>query len=377
MVGVSQAPQGGGWAAEGSAPSSYERRGQIDIVSAGSAELGDAVGRVPFPLFVWSGDGVVRLANQAGAELIGLPLNQVVGTPMLDRFAPREEVERVISAVFSGAVVGTQAKRVLTRGDGAQIPVWAWSRVFELDGRHAAITLVMPTAQWAALGRDPSTPWRALVPIAVGTADRQWTVKSVTRDVTTLLGFDVGEVVGRRLTELMDPADVGELVGDGGGPPRTPFSVPRVGLAHKGGGWVKVCFLVAPVSKAHTEQMLFAMVGPVPAEWATEERVAELELRLRRIGSEVRAAGLLEQVHNLPAPDHPHMSELTTRQWEILSLLLEGLRVPAIAAQLYLSPSTVRNHLATIFRKFGVHSQSELLELLRRPHDPEAASADP
>ncbi|MGA8295691.1 MAG: LuxR C-terminal-related transcriptional regulator [Acidimicrobiales bacterium] len=56
---------------------------------------------------------------------------------------------------------------------------------------------------------------------------------------------------------------------------------------------------------------------------------------------------------------------LTPRQWEILQLLLQGKRVPAIAAELCVTRSTVRNHLATIFRKCGVHSQSELIEFFR------------
>jgi DNA-binding NarL/FixJ family response regulator len=51
----------------------------------------------------------------------------------------------------------------------------------------------------------------------------------------------------------------------------------------------------------------------------------------------------------------------STRQWEILTRLIRGERVQAIADDLYLSPSTVRNHLSVIYRKFGVHSQSELL----------------
>lgn len=56
---------------------------------------------------------------------------------------------------------------------------------------------------------------------------------------------------------------------------------------------------------------------------------------------------------------------LTPRQWEVLQLLLEGSRVPVISAKLEVSRSTVRNHLATIFRKCGVHSQSELIEYFR------------
>ena len=38
------------------------------------------------------------------------------------------------------------------------------------------------------------------------------------------------------------------------------------------------------------------------------------------------------------------------------------------AADLYLSPSTVRNHLAAIYKKLSVHSQTQLLaKLLRAP----------
>ncbi|MGB9112324.1 MAG: LuxR C-terminal-related transcriptional regulator [Acidimicrobiales bacterium] len=53
---------------------------------------------------------------------------------------------------------------------------------------------------------------------------------------------------------------------------------------------------------------------------------------------------------------------LTPRQWEVLRLLLQGVRVPAIAAKLGVTRSTIRNHLATIFRRCGVHTQSELIE---------------
>jgi two-component system nitrate/nitrite response regulator NarL len=60
------------------------------------------------------------------------------------------------------------------------------------------------------------------------------------------------------------------------------------------------------------------------------------------------------------------MQYLTVRQWEILTRLLRGERVPTIASELFVSQSTVRNHLSAIFERFGVHSQPELLALLRR-----------
>lgn len=58
--------------------------------------------------------------------------------------------------------------------------------------------------------------------------------------------------------------------------------------------------------------------------------------------------------------------DFSERQLEIMERLVRGERVPTIARGLYLSQSTVRNHLSAIFRKFGVHSQEELLGTLRR-----------
>lgn len=49
--------------------------------------------------------------------------------------------------------------------------------------------------------------------------------------------------------------------------------------------------------------------------------------------------------------------ELTGREREVLALLAEGQNVAAIASALYLSASTVRNHIREILRKLGVSSQ--------------------
>jgi DNA-binding CsgD family transcriptional regulator len=56
---------------------------------------------------------------------------------------------------------------------------------------------------------------------------------------------------------------------------------------------------------------------------------------------------------------------LTSRECEIVTRLRDGDRVPAIAVKLFLSQSTVRNHLASVFAKLGVASQQELLDSFR------------
>ncbi len=99
------------------------------------------------------------------------------------------------------------------------------------------------------------------------------------------------------------------------------------------------------------------------------ERVANLERRLWRIAREFEGSGLLSSlgsVTNVADPyATPGVTELSPRQWEVLTRLLQGERVPRIAEELFLSQSTVRNHLADMFKKMGVHSQEELLDLFR------------
>ncbi len=99
---------------------------------------------------------------------------------------------------------------------------------------------------------------------------------------------------------------------------------------------------------------------------AQAERIASLERRLWRIAREFEATGMLSNVATVADPSSmPGVDELSPRQWEVLTRLLHGERVPRIADELFLSQSTVRNHLADMFKKMGVHSQEELLDLFR------------
>lgn len=60
-----------------------------------------------------------------------------------------------------------------------------------------------------------------------------------------------------------------------------------------------------------------------------------------------------------PAPIHKSNYELTPREKEILSGLVEGHNFKAIADSLFISIETVRFHFRNIYKKLHVHSQSE------------------
>lgn len=76
----------------------------------------------------------------------------------------------------------------------------------------------------------------------------------------------------------------------------------------------------------------------------------------------------------LSAPPSPRAEAVTPREREILRCLAEsGGSNKTIAAELHISESTVKRHLATIYDKLGTHTrtqtvrQAQLLGLLDGP----------
>lgn len=72
-----------------------------------------------------------------------------------------------------------------------------------------------------------------------------------------------------------------------------------------------------------------------------------------------RLAGLVGRQHN------PVFGQLTQRETEVLELLASGRSNPAIAAQLYLSPKTIRNLVSSILTKLPASSRAEAVAIAR------------
>jgi len=129
---------------------------------------------------------------------------------------------------------------------------------------------------------------------------------------------------------------------------------------HRGHGQAQLC------------QMLLLPMDPPPtfafALRSVEQSEASPESEVDALLGATRGHDVFGSSHSLASisqPQIPGMSELSSRELDVLTRLLAGYRVPAIAKVLFVSQSTVRNHLSAIFRKLNVESQQELIDLLR------------
>jgi DNA-binding NarL/FixJ family response regulator len=70
-----------------------------------------------------------------------------------------------------------------------------------------------------------------------------------------------------------------------------------------------------------------------------------------------------------PVAEDSSGERLTSREWEVLDLLAQGLSTSGIARRLVLSPSAVRVHIAAVVRKLGVSDRGAAIDLFRQRAD--------
>ena len=304
-----------------------------------------------------------------------------------DREQSRKRLDLLQSGVIDGYHFHFTSPSTAPTGSPLGLDVGA-QRVHDAEGHDLALILLAPhdgaragqrVGPLGALGAlGAGHPLAELdAPIVVGTVDRDWLIERLSESVKDVLGYDPSAVIGTLFTHWVYPADVGNLlIGIGRALEDSASVTVRLRVRRANKSWLPMVAVLVPLTGSEPEPEFAFIVrtdddadrnAPI-ASGSTTDRIAVLEHRLRRIALELQAAGIVQQVRQLPDLTHvPEVNELTARQLEVLTRLLEGQRVPTIAAEMYVSPSTIRNHLAAIYRKLGVHSQAELLAYVRKP----------
>jgi DNA-binding NarL/FixJ family response regulator len=130
---------------------------------------------------------------------------------------------------------------------------------------------------------------------------------------------------------------------------------------------VKVCLLSAFVEPAWVRDLLQAGVyGYILKD---DDYVSRIDTIIRDLADgemclSPQAYDALAKATRLEETEQP----LSEREVEVLRLAKRGLPNPQIARALHISPGTVRNHLSAIYRKLGVHSRHEALQVAAERH---------
>lgn len=185
------------------------------------------------------------------------------------------------------------------------------------------------------------------------------------------LGYTPAELEGMNVRELMPeeliPGIEEEISQIHSGDERL-----RIGIMkRKGGRTLPIVFCPHVLRNDDTINAVVSIVMDM-GEVQTAQRVGSsqtsgLASSLDRIAREIQTISLFAgaaDIGDIPH-DHPDIAQLSPREREILTKLLSGLRVPAIAEKLFISPHTVRNHLKSMYRKLEVPDQNGLIEKIR------------
>jgi PAS domain S-box-containing protein len=299
--------------------------------------------------------------NDGAASLFGSPSSDLVGSDILTRIHPsdREAVQRAYEAMAGKVIDGYQVQREIVTPDGEERTVSVWGRRVEGFSKLYGLWILVP-------GPEPATGVEIMIAtssVVLAVTDHDWQIQYMSADAD-LLGVRGSDLRGFPLLGLVHPSAANEFLAAAARTTTDHISVTvltrmRVGRDQ----WADRYCLITRMCE-HQPPRLGVVISAEASEPGAGPPESQLDEQFRHCALEARASQTLDA---LPALARlPQGSELSVRQTEIVARLVAGERVPDIACSMFLSPSTVRNHLAAIYRKFAVHSQAELLAALLR-----------
>jgi DNA-binding CsgD family transcriptional regulator len=335
------------------------------VMSPANQEVWDVVKDLDLSVaLVSTTNYTIVAATEAFLEEVGRDASDVIERPTFDLFFPSEEssVRAALDALSKGKIEFYRTHRQLFEPHGEPRTASIWVHVINFghdrfalcelstDGDSIDSTLVKYAGQAAPA-------------MAFGITDEHGVVTSVSEDIHEVMGVNASDLIGKPLLRNPDMGNAWRLLdATPAQTGRNCISMRIDSLGSTTAPHVR-CILTSFVKSSNYGFILIPEAELANAP--TSDRVADLEKSLWKIATEVQASGIFEHLWSFPdAERFPQLNTLSSRQWEVLSRLLRGQRVSTIAEALFVSESTVRNSLSTIFHKFGVHSQAELLKLL-------------
>jgi DNA-binding CsgD family transcriptional regulator len=343
----------------GVAPGSRERTGSVLSTTGPPPAVLGAVATCPLPSLLLALPSERILAASPVADGILCPDGGSAVGRSLEEFTA-DEPTGALELLLEGRLDGYEARRTIQRS-GRPEPVTVWLRLADPRGdRRFAMAFLLPDP--ASVGDALHRPGELTAEAVVGSTDPHVVVDRISADVQLLTGHEPADVVGQSLFRLVQPADVTALLRVLAQSSATGLGTSVSVRMQMYGSAVHRCqLLTLPLVPAPSFAFAFlddeVTADPLTSAVGIRQALWQFDEGLRSATASRQAAG---------SDTVPGLGRLSGRELQIVTRLLDGDRVPAIADALFLSPSTVRNHLSAVFRKLRVASQQELIHLLRR-----------
>ena len=307
-------------------------------------------------------------ASDSFLAFVGRDRAALVGAAVTDLTDQPQAATKSLALLASGVIDGYTRRASFRRLSGETVESDIRITACNEDGRRHALVSVLP-AGWA--GSATSLQMAAEdATLVMGTVNGQWIVDRITTGDHPDLAFMSRELLHNSAFVAIHPEDVGELMFIAAQASRQRGGAfGRIRLRSSNGGWVEQRLGLQPLGDSPQSGyafILFSGRDPGSPSASGEEQPVDVEDVAETTVANIRASAVAGWMVSFPtALQLPELSTWTAREYEILLRLAAGERVRQIARSLHLGESTVRNHLTSIFRKTGVASQHELLDLLR------------
>lgn len=328
-----------------------------DTGSARMLETLDVVAHSVGPVLVMRVPSEIITAASPGAlELLGQIAKPVVGRS-LEEFTEGHP-SGALALMAAGRLSGYETVRVL-RITGQKRRIWVRA-LREVGPDPLAIATLMNEDD----GGHATVPWRSdesFSPV-LGSTDARLMVDRISGEVFQACGWRPDEIIGTSLLSLIAPASVPGILSALAETSTNEEGVAlRVDVVRADHEVIGCQVVVIPLRPAPS--CAFAVLPDNADGGPTDGRT--VAAMIARLGHGIRGAVTSQMMAEAPIRSDVDLSRLSSRELDVVSRLMAGDRVCAIATHLFLSEGTVRNHLSTVYKKLGVKSQAPLIALLR------------
>jgi DNA-binding CsgD family transcriptional regulator len=316
----------------------------------------DVVSRNPLPALILAvpSERIVA-ASPAALDLLSPPDGELIGRNF--EWFTADDPSGALELLISGRLNGYERVRHLRLSDGSPAPFQTWVRTIgeQVPVRHVLVVLTTDVMPTGSAGFSVPMELNALI----GTTDVDLRIDRVHSDVDTVVGNLPAELIGQTLFGVVRPDDLAGLMWALAQSTSTGKGVSLHVHVNNDGEQAQLWqMLLLPVDP--TPGFAFTLISVGRSEglpgWDTEQPLGQTR------GMDV--LDISRRLADLTEAEVPGILELSSREFDVVTRLLAGYRVPAIAGALFISQSTVRNHLSSVFRKLRVESQQELIDLL-------------